>query len=87
VDDKLVTDTACDANDVYVELRLYIPGGHEDVGRFGFSGGCRAGGVDGLAHDYTGSDRVGSARVYACVNDAGPDTCYAGKLFLNPHNP
>ncbi|MEV4571079.1 hypothetical protein AB0K12_45630 [Nonomuraea sp. NPDC049419] len=82
-----VTDTACDDNDVYVRLRVYLtsrPDGVDTTKHYD-SNGCNNGTVSstGLPLRYTVD--VTGIRVIGCVDDAGSDTCVRSGFLDNPN--
>lgn len=81
---RVVDDTACDNNDVYMYLRVYIWNANNAIANLRNSNGCNhgVGSLDTLRWD--ASSNIIKVRVYACVDDFGGNTCYY-REFDNPN--
>ncbi|PGH50168.1 hypothetical protein CRI70_13620 [Streptomyces sp. Ru87] len=83
--DYTVKDTKCDANDVYIRMRVYTalqPDGIDTSRRYN-SDGC------GTSKSHTNlsfhaSNNISGLRVYVCVDDAGSDSCTRSSYIDNP---
>lgn len=72
-----VKDNKCDANDVYIRLRIYdgsSTSGWATTKRRN-SSGCHAGYASWKGLHVNNNYRILGVRVEACVDDAGSDTC------------
>ncbi|MFF3029582.1 hypothetical protein ACFVS7_00985 [Streptomyces rubiginosohelvolus] len=83
--DYTVKDTDCDANDVYTRMRVYtklVPDGTDTSKRYN-STGC---GTTVTYSDlkFEASNHITGLRVYACVDDAGADSCSRSSFYDNP---
>jgi hypothetical protein len=80
-----VRDTACDANDVYIRLRIHDSQGHFDTQQRRNSNGCGAGYVEWHGLRFDNPRAIHSVQVVGCVDDAGGDTCYFSPSIDNPN--
>jgi hypothetical protein len=83
--DYTVKDTDCDANDVYTRMRVYtklVPDGTDTSKRYN-STGC---GTTVTYSDlkFEATNHITGVRVYACVDDAGSDSCSRSSFYDNP---
>jgi hypothetical protein len=84
--DMDVWDTACDNNDVYIQLRVYTvlnPNGTDTPPRYNSKGCNTSEDWDNLT--YSASNNITGVRVVACVDDAGPNTCFRSGFQDNPN--
>jgi hypothetical protein len=81
---RVVDDTACDNNDVYMYLRVYIWNADNKVATLRNSNGCNhgVGSLDTLR--WAASSNIIKVRVYACVDDFAGDTCFY-REYDNPN--
>ncbi|MCD7439638.1 hypothetical protein K4B79_15555 [Streptomyces lincolnensis] len=83
--DYTVNDTSCDANDVYTRMRVYTklnPDGTDTAKRYN-SSGCGST-VKHLNLKFEASNNITGIRLYACVDDAGSDSCTRSSFSDNP---
>lgn len=83
--DYTVKDTDCDANDVYTRMRVYtklVPDGTDTSKRYN-STGCNTT-VTFSDLKFEATNHITGVRVYACVDDAGPDSCSRSSFKDNP---
>ncbi|MER5432346.1 hypothetical protein [Streptomyces sp. NPDC002588] len=82
-----VYDTACDNNDVYGYIRLYdVAGVIANGSQQRWSGGCNTSGgftLSGLR--FSNSRTIAVIRIFACVDDAGGDSCWYSGDYANPY--
>ena len=83
--DYTVKDTDCDGNDVYARMRVYtklVPDGTDTSKRYN-SNGCDKT-VKHLDLRFDATNHITGIRVYACVDDAGSDSCSRSSFYDNP---
>ena len=83
--DYTVKDTDCDANDVYTRMRVYTkldPDGYDTSKRYNSTGCGTTVTYSNLRFDAT--NHITGVRVYACVDDAGADSCSRSGFKDNP---
>ncbi|MEV0633952.1 hypothetical protein AB0I77_03045 [Streptomyces sp. NPDC050619] len=83
--DYTVRDTDCDGNDVYGRMRVYtklVPDGTDTTKRYNSSGCDTKVTYSDLKFEAT--NHITGLRLYACVNDAGADSCTRSSFIDNP---
>lgn len=82
-----VSDTRCDGNDVYGFVRLYdVAGAIAHGPQQRWSGGCNtSGGFNLPALRFQNSRTIALIVIWACVDDAGGDTCFYSNGYTNPY--
>ena len=78
-------DSACDGHDVYVQLKVYHPGGswYSTERRNSTNCGTTTTWSGLYLNDYEG---ITGVRIHACVDDFGGDSCVDGAYVDNPLN-
>ncbi|MEU7660266.1 hypothetical protein [Streptomyces lincolnensis] len=86
--DYSIKDKDCDGNDVYARMRVYtklVPDGTDTTKRYN-SNGCGKT-VKHLDLRFDATNHITGIRVYACVDDAGSDSCSRSDFYDNPKVP
>lgn len=79
-------DTACDGHDVYVQYKVYRPGGTWYSTERRNTTNC--GTTTSWSGLYLNDERgIVGVRLHACVDDWGGDTCFDSAYYDNPLNP